>query len=598
MDPLSLSFGILGILSLGAACADSYRLITYAIDLGKDGSSLLTQLYIEQARYYLWLKDMGFLEAAQVSDLHDQLGTMAAIQVIVKRTMEQYAGTFLRCCQMLISIVTLKDIQKLLERYRIGEMAPSSVHDPNLGGLIQLPDEFWIRNLKSTHKDCIEDLREEARRNNRRSRWRLDKKFTFAAVHKEKLTELINNLRLWNDSLLALFHRTQHLLGSGLPSLILPSISDPAALNTLANASRNSYDALSQCAMFKRAIESQQNKSKEPPPVTSLSLDRKSILLDDDSLGPRTLATFSPGTGTSRVLVEWKSYDDTLPKPILVRRIYDVAFLLQEKTPKPAGFRVLDALGYFHDPAKIRYGLVFRLPAHASPTQPPTSLYSLLRESAPRLDLDEPKDFCTFPLGDRFALARTVCTAFLQLHSSGWVHKSPRSSNIVFFSDQAQANDLHLPFILGFDYARPLGPSQMSDRPIPQHSNDIYRHPDYQFLPVGSEPQHDTLARKYQIIYDVYSIGLILVEIGMWHRINVFWKPGMTSFALQDHVFRNLWRLESLVGKYYTLAVRWCLQGAQVFELSGSGQNDTERMAELLEAYQENVVLQLQKCAA
>lgn len=72
----------------------------------------------------------------------------------------------------------------------------------------------------------------------------------------------------------------------------------------------------------------------------------------------------------------------------------------------------------------------------------------------------------------------------------------------------------------------------------PSLEHDLYRHPSVQLLPKAmalgiSSPsansQHEASKRaQYRQYYELYSFGIILIEIGLWEQISTLWKPHYT----------------------------------------------------------------------
>jgi serine/threonine protein kinase len=128
--------------------------------------------------------------------------------------------------------------------------------------------------------------------------------------------------------------------------------------------------------------------------------------------------------GEIPVLYESKKYgqhhlDDSIREQ-LYTRLETVAGLLQEATA--SGFRVLDCLGYFHDPGKLSCGLIYQLPISPDLSNP--KVVTLNKVLASREDLPDP--------GKRISLAQHLATSMLEFHKVGWLQREVSSFNIAF----------------------------------------------------------------------------------------------------------------------------------------------------------------------
>jgi hypothetical protein len=201
-------------------------------------------------------------------------------------------------------------------------------------------------------------------------------------------------------------------------------------------------------------------------------------------------------TDNVNVAVEYKSYEqDTTGSisEIVSRRILQLVALLHEA--KDDRFRVLRCINYFDDVSRKRIGFVFELrPSEAQMGVIPTSL---------NLKLFSKK---TKPmLGARIKLAHAIAESIGLLHSVGWVHKSLRSENIIFFPPQEAGNEsgdalLEDPQIFGFEYSRVITDFS-SGRPDFNIRRNIYKHPERWGQP----------SETFSKIHDIYGMFLSLI---------------------------------------------------------------------------------------
>jgi hypothetical protein len=89
---------------------------------------------------------------------------------------------------------------------------------------------------------------------------------------------------------------------------------------------------------------------------------------------------------------------------------------------------------------------------------------------------------------------------------------------------------------------------------------DIYRHPDSIRVVGAANP----VTTRYRQAFDVYSLGCVLLEIGLWIKLEEAWKD---KYSQNPSIFRQrlveVWSkdLARKCGKTYELVVRTCLQG-------------------------------------
>jgi hypothetical protein len=79
---------------------------------------------------------------------------------------------------------------------------------------------------------------------------------------------------------------------------------------------------------------------------------------------------------------------------------------------------------------------------------------------------------------------------------------------------------------------------------------DIYQHPTKR-----TEPH-----RRYQSAYDMYSLGLVLLEIGLWQPLVKLVPSNQNAYEMQRHILDKLHpRLVGQCGETYGDVVRDCL---------------------------------------
>ncbi|PFH57721.1 hypothetical protein XA68_14649 [Ophiocordyceps unilateralis] len=202
------------------------------------------------------------------------------------------------------------------------------------------------------------------------------------------------------------------------------------------------------------------------------------------------------------------SHDD---KERLVGRLQLLVMLLSK--PKTAAFHTPVAEGCINDASSFCWWMVFRLSVPPLPVSTGPQLTSL--EPLSLLSLLQPKAKFRPCLEERYKLASRLCTTLFELYSSSWLHKGIRSENVLFVSYQPMsAGILESMVLCGFDYSRQESERVTIDKS--KTSSDVsaamYRHPRYQ----------GEAAEGYKIQYDIYSLGLVLVEMALWMPLSSF----------------------------------------------------------------------------
>lgn len=161
-----------------------------------------------------------------------------------------------------------------------------------------------------------------------------------------------------------------------------------------------------------------------------------------------------------------------------------------------------------------KYEFVFEIPQGL---QAPQSLRDLLANIQPSLNV-------------KLDIAKQLANSVFYLHTTGFVHKNIRPETILVF-DHGEAKSS---FLVGFENFRPTeeGSRAIGDR-VPER--ELYRHPSRQ----GYNPE-----QKYIMQHDIYSLGVCLLEIGLWKSfIKVDEDGTVPGFDLE--VFANDWRQQA-----------------------------------------------------
>lgn len=356
-------------------------------------------------------------------------------------------------------------------------------------------------------------------------------------------------------------------LDRALPSMSLKDIVNAEILQLLNDPKNGAGAALATSARVKLL----QNPTRLPDgSATVLTADQLRFWKHaGSSVGTLRLSTAS----VQSIWIEWSIIDSGSAAPEYIRRIKALGYLLEEAgNPAlrlPVCYGIFDDLAYEAEYEERRIGYVFGAPSPSPspttiPAQPPPPRYDgNFRDHPPRTLSDLIQDGKSFPvplLGDRFALAATLATAFSNFHSAGWLHKGFHSGAIIFLAQASSSSasqesvviKVTDPFITGFQYARPAGAESLPRGPLEIGELEHYYHP----LAAGG------FSRRL----DLYSLGVVLCEIGRWGLVKSTVSPGTRRKLVSRAAWRKYmvskvlpdigWRM----GEKYQSAVRTLLE--------------------------------------
>ncbi|TIA40910.1 hypothetical protein D6C78_02171 [Aureobasidium pullulans] len=297
--------------------------------------------------------------------------------------------------------------------------------------------------------------------------------------------------------------------------------------------------------------------------------------MSEEDDGYRTLATLNG----KHIWIEWRSYEvslvpdqdgivERIPDPQSVQNVKRLTWLLSQ-SDQPDEFHLPKSLGYIDDIDELRFGVILDPMAEGS-----RSLLSLF--SAPRIG----------PLG-QYAIARQIAESLLYLHAVNWLHKGLRSAGIVFGQTASESvGGLGHLFVSGFGFSRPSDHSFTTSGPPHDDKWLLYCHPDY--LDQGRKA-------GYRKSYDIYSLGIILIEVAHWKPIDQILQPSHSGrdSALgeqrQDIRVRILdggvvlEQVRQNMGDRYANATRACIEGVTAFGLQSGIDESNPYVAALLQ---------------
>lgn len=301
-------------------------------------------------------------------------------------------------------------------------------------------------------------------------------------------------------------------------------------------------------------------------------------LADKKGLRSRVSGVYTrPNDEKVQIWIEWKSYRSEIdrktktasPQQVSIDRVRELVILLQSYKEDKEEFRIPVCLGYFDDRAQRdegegedRFGLVFVKHNQDQNDLVPRSLLNIIKERG-----------CP-SLSQRIKIAHCIATYVLYMHAARWLHKGIRSDNIIFSSLDPECRE---PFLSGFEYARPdRDGTQSTGGGVGTH-NEVYVHPNY---------QPGNAVGTYQKTYDIYSLGIVLLEIAYWQPIQkIMGFPNAQPKAgevkrfrdrLIDPISRYVDDLSALAGDRFRAATLACLEGDRAFGVEETKAQETE----------------------
>jgi hypothetical protein len=522
--------GILGQIFDG--CMTGYRVFSTAKNLGKDSEKLICKVKIEEMRLAVWGREWGVVEGK--FEAHLTAIAWDGLKEIARDILSQLLATILDC-------------QKLQEKYGLREEVPGSVDTAAYSELRKAVEP------NTSFQKLKKDMR-------LRAKW--------VVSDKEKFETFLCDLEYFNDRLEKLFppSRVATFQRTWTNELLETAQRNLGDLSLLEMTAAGRYPGLNTMAQLKQL---RINLDAQQPSRQILSLSkvkiqrwRVNVSAEERLESQRVKAIYQKpldelkGDSVSEdvpVLIEWVQYDAEMEmdgRLQLYQRVDNLVRMLHSSSNRHPDLHTLDTVGYTEDSANNRLGIIHLQPLapnqHGTTAAPEFETLSALVEDSNKRTPD---------LDVRFKLAHTLAIALWSLHSLDWLHKSFSSLNIIFFSSgrsksSSEQHDLQCPYVAGFDSSRPDGLTEMTVDPKFSNGEDLYRHPN----------SLGVWRQSYRKSFDIYSLGLVLLEIGLWKSIRIMHKPKYSSAVFRDKVIHALVpSLGSRVGSTFKTIVERCL---------------------------------------
>jgi serine/threonine protein kinase len=508
-----------------------FQLLTNARNLPKEAEALIVALKLEEYRLLNWGEVMNIAKGRQIiTESHVEAHLLNAL-----RQCEESLSRFIR---FELRANTVED-----------NTQPSSDTNDSRVGKVRFPQES--RSLRDRSLVIVE----AGRRYPSRLRWALS--------DKRKLQKLLENIRLLNDYLqrlmtlslaqslaetqqqthfriLQLNNHVDSLLKLAEASHILPTNPPIQTEGSLSNLN-NPLSPLDTLARSKILLSRLDEGGTERNLERNLQIPPEDLKLWFDGFQNRRM---NATLGSKSVWVEYVPYSRS-PR-LDLHRAEAIATILHSNRERLSEFHIPYCIGYVVDGTTVGY--VFEIPLSTS------SLVSLL-------DLLKLNSTQRPSLTARVTLALAAAEALQYLHSINWLHKEFRSDNVLFIlslKEEFNDSDIENPVICGFDHEK---------------DNSDYQHPEVRqhWSPIPFKKTHD-----------VYSLGVLLLEICLWLPIdslqNEFPFGIERNFAfIMEESSPMYKKVQQHAGNSFAAIIHDCLTGTASFSLS----NEDDQLSEV-----------------
>ncbi|KAG8531812.1 uncharacterized protein KY384_003448 [Bacidia gigantensis] len=506
---------IAGLISLGITvfqgCVQGFVLLSTARQIGKDGDFLRCMIEWEHYRLFEWAQQVGIIDGEANRNLDWTL-----------------------LCDLLQQLQSkLTDTELLKKRYGLqltqDELTDSFVEafdgEAGYGGLRSLTPHISGKFLLYSSNL----IREKSKRSPVKClRW--------AMVDKDNLKSLLDDVKsitgcLWD----ALVIDDRRYIRDSLDRLLRSSIAQSESIHgldtikELASHDDPSIVSAGQLRQAKLDIENSTPSTQGALKSKSRSAKVKALrlkqsLLNDQIADGRRIVTY----GNQYYLAENKNLiGNPAEKQKSLYRAENIAILLHETVSE--SFHTLKCKGFLKNDSAGVLHFLYEFPQLNVLNQ---GQLALEIPDIPVYDLTGFMTSIIITIPDiRFRLlwCTSIAETLLQLHTAGWVHKGVSPESIIWthttdptklstsqdFDDNAQRewmSTIYGPYLMGFSFARKNSPSEFSEAPSASGARArAYRHFDI----IGQTRP------SFHAKYDVYALGMILVEIGLWSPIEM-----------------------------------------------------------------------------
>ena len=273
-------------------------------------------------------------------------------------------------------------------------------------------------------------------------------------------------------------------------------------------------------------------------------------MVDVRDAGWFAVANIREGHRKKPVIFESVKYQDPIRQQKLRPRVYALCELISSGTVGQ-DLRLPPFYGLHENRDNMCFDIVYGFPRNDlgySDHMNLMSLHDLLTERA----------IPSFPTWEvRCTLARNLAESLNSFHDVNWYHKDLTPFSILFFPSRDKTSlsiRATSPYLLGFHHSR-MAIDDFTEGPLQDRSHQRYHHPDYISV-------YNHQYARFRPEFDYYSLGIVLIEIGLWSTIDLVMEEYKT---LNNHEFskrlmqQKVPLLSFQMGTWYEDVVRHCL---------------------------------------
>ena len=334
------------------------------------------------------------------------------------------------------------------------------------------------------------------------------------------------------------------------PSWFLITLHNNKEIDSALQKHQESHRDINAVVSIRNAIQKSQYQVQRSGPTF---LDEDFVSRKRDILPYSSLAVSTLSKSGVRAIIDTTAYPQNIDKKKVEPHVRDLARTLSCSQPSTLGLlQCLGVLKIFDSGGQIsQFQYVFSMPSE--PMTYPTSLRAMILNGPTTLDA-------------KLIIAKSLARGVLAVHSADFVHKNIRPDNTVIF-DSSQTRSMKA-YLVGFERSRPAAANTNLTGDMIWERN-LYRHPSRQ----GTRPEE-----AYAMQHDIYSLGVCLLEIGLWSSLVVPSDPVRPGEMLHiekqlemNNPLKAAWaiksilfdmaktHLPSLIGLLYTDIVLSCL---------------------------------------